>query len=224
MPLYFQAVRGAGTFRSGLMYLPQAATIAIMALVGGPLITKAGYYNPTLIIGSIFSIVGAGLITTFGPDTSPGRWISYQIIYGLGIGLAFQPPYVAVQTVLDDSIVPTALVLLSFTQQLGGIVMLSIAQNVFLNRLTHNLTIEVPQLGPDAISNHGALGLISAVPAAARDQVVFAYSKALGDVFYIALGLTGVVVLSALGVEWKSIKKEKNAETPNIVHDPSPDT
>lgn len=206
------------------MYLPQAATIAIMALVGGPLITKMGYYNPTLIIGSIFSIVGAGLITTFGPDTSPGRWISYQIIYGLGIGLSFQPPYVAVQTVLDDSIVPTALVLLSFTQQLGGIFMLSIAQNVFLSRLTHNLTTAVPQLDPDAISNHGALGLISAVPAAARDQVVLAYSKALSDVFYIALGLTGVVALSALGVEWKSIKKEKTGGTPSVGHDSSPDT
>lgn len=222
LPFYFQAVRGASTLGSGLMYLPLAVAIAIMALVGGPLTSYIGYYNPTLMAGSVFSVIGAGLISTFGPDTSPGKWISYQIIYGLGIGLAFQPPYFAVQTILDDSLVPTALVLLSFSQQIGGIVMLSIAQNVFLNRLTHNLTTNFPQLDPNAILSHGALGLISAVPPAARDQVVLAYNQALGGVFYIALGLTGVVVLCTLGLEWKSIKKAETTDTPSVVPDSTP--
>jgi len=107
--------------------------MAITALTGGPLTSFIGYYSPVLMLGSVSAAVAVGLISTFTPDTGAGEWISY---YGIGTGMAFQPPFIAVQTVLDDSTVPTALVLLSFTQIFGGIVVLSITQNVFLNRLT----------------------------------------------------------------------------------------
>jgi hypothetical protein len=189
------------------MYLPLAVAIAVMALAGGPLTAFIGYYNPTLVFGCLSSAVGAGLLSTLGPHTAAVRWISFQIVYGMGIGLSFQPPYIAVQTILDDSMIPTALVLLSFTQQLGGIVMLSIAQNVFLSRLTQNLTTMVPELDTKAILSQGALGLVAAAPDALRENVMVAYNAALVDVFYISLGLTGVAFISTFGVEWKSIKK-----------------
>ncbi|OKL60712.1 hypothetical protein UA08_03986 [Talaromyces atroroseus] len=209
LPFYFQAVRGASTFGSGLMYLPLAVALAISALAGGPLTSFIGYYNPVLMLGSVFMTVGSGLITTLRPDTSAGEWISYQIIYGVGIGLAFQPPFIAVQTVLNDSMVPMALVMLSFAQQFGGIIILSIAQNVFLNRLAHNLSTQVPGLDPDTVLDSGALGLINAVPEKFRNQVLAAYNGALVDVFYIALGLTCLVVVSTPGIEWKPIKQGK---------------
>jgi len=191
------------------MYLPLAVTLAISALAGGPIMSYIGYYNPTLIFGSILMAVGSGLLTTLRPDTGPEKWISFQILYGIGIGLAFQPPYIAVQTVLSNSMIPMALVMLSFAQQFGGIVILSIAQNVFLNRLTHNLTTQVPGLSPNDVLDSGALGLIDRIPVEFRDQVLVAYNGALVDVFYIALGLTCLVVVSTLGIEWKSVKQGK---------------
>jgi hypothetical protein len=33
-------------------------------------------------------------------DTSEGKWIGYQIVYGIGLGLCFQVPNLAAQTVL----------------------------------------------------------------------------------------------------------------------------
>lgn len=111
---------------------------------------------------------------------------------------------------LHDSIVPKALVVLSFTQQLGGILILSITQNVFLNRLAHNLATNVPELDPDEVPGSGALGLVHAMPAKLRDQVLVAYNGALVDVFYIALDLTCLVVASTLGIKWRSAKQAKN--------------
>lgn len=194
------------------MYLPAAVSLGLAALAGGPLVSKLGYYNPVLILGSVLAAVGCGLITSFTPDTSAARWISYQVIYGIGIGLSFQPPYIAVQTVLEESVVPMALVTLSFSQQLGGIVMLSIAQNVSLSRLTRNLIIKVPSLNPQVVLNSGALGLIHSVPANDRQGVEKAYNDALVQVFYVALGLTCVVVIAALGMEWRSVKEEHKSE------------
>jgi predicted MFS family arabinose efflux permease len=210
LPLYFQAVRGASTFGSSLMYLPLAVAMAITALTGGLLTSFIGYYSPVLMLGSVFAAVAVGLISTFTPNTGAGEWISYQTLYGLGIGMAFQPPFIAVQTVLDDSTVPTALVLLSFTQIFGGIVVLSIAQNVFLNQLTRNLAIEIPGLDPNLVLNYGATGFIKAVPAQFRDRVLGAYNGALVNVFHIALGLACLAVVGTLGIEWKSVKKGKH--------------
>ncbi|PMD45628.1 putative efflux pump antibiotic resistance protein [Hyaloscypha variabilis F] len=188
---------------------PWAVALAVAALVSGPLTSYIGYYNPTLILGSVLMTVGCGLITTLRPDTSAGMWISYQIIYGIGIGLAFLPPYIAVQIVLPESMVPTALVMLSFTQQFGGIVILSIVQNVFRNGLRQNLTTQVPGIDSDTLLGSGALDLINSVPPNLRDQVLVAYNGALVHVFYVALGLTGMVVVSTLGIEWKSVKMGK---------------
>jgi MFS family permease len=193
------------------MYVPLAVTLAVVVVVGGPLTTWFGYYNPVLIIGGTFAAVGAGLLTTLELDTSIGKWISYQIIYGIGIGLAFQPPYLAVQTILAESDVPTALVMLSYAQQFGGIVMLAIAQNVFLNRLSHNLS-RVHGLDVDAVGDGGALGIIQSAPAHLREQVLMAYNGALKDVFYIPLGLSCLVAVCMCGLEWRSMKKPKKDE------------
>jgi len=193
------------------MYLPLAVALAVVAFVGGPLTTWFGYYNPVLIIGGTFAAVGAGLLTTLELDTSIGKWVSYQIIYGIGIGLAFQPPYMAVQTVLAESMVPMALVMLSFAQQLGGIVVLAIAQNVLLTVLSRNLA-QVDGLDSAAVSSGGALGIIESAPEHLRGQVLSAYNDALKDVLYIPLALACIVAVCMFGLEWKSVKKAKEEE------------
>lgn len=195
------------------MYLPLALAMSISALAGGPITTYIGYYSPPLTIGCALTVIGTGLITTLEPHSSPGKWISYQIIYGIGIGVAFQPPFIAVQTVLEKSTVPAALVLLSFVQILGGIIVLSIAQNVFLTKLVGYLATVLPQLDGRIAMNNGALALIDSVPAAQRDKVLAAYNRALVDIFYISLGLSCVAVASTFGVEFRRIKqKDEKAE------------
>lgn len=105
--------------------------------------------------------------------------------------------------------VPTAFVILSFTQQLGGIVILSFAQNVSHNRLGYSLATQVPRVYPDTVLDSGTLGLINVIPENFRCQVVIVYNGALVGIFYIFLGLTCLVVLCTLGIEWKSIKEGK---------------
>lgn len=191
------------------MYLPTALALGVAVLASGPSISYLGYYNPVMILGGILMPVGAGLITTFTPETRSEIWISYQIIYGIGVGLSFQPPFIAVQTVLEDSLIPMAMGMLNFTQMLGGIVIPSIAQNVFLSRLASNLATGVPGLDPSSILNHGALGLVDAVPERFRGLVLEAYNDALVQVFYISLGLTCVVSICSLMIEWRSVKGKK---------------
>lgn len=195
------------------MYLPAAVSLGFGALASGPLQTYIGYSNPNMIFGCAVSMIGAGLLTTLRPDTPSGHWIGYLILYSFGSGLCFQPPYVVVQAILPESAVPTALVTLSYTQQSGIIVVLSIAQSVFFNRLTANLASVLPGTDPRTIlSNNGALSIIGAVPIIDRAAAIAAYMEALRNVFYIVLGLTAVLQLSCLGIEWYPLKKADKGE------------
>lgn len=207
LPIYFQAIRDATTFESGIMYLATAIPFAIAILVAGPVTSLIGYYTPVMILGTVLMAISTGLYTTFSPTTPPSEWISYQILYGIGVGLAFQQPYTAVQTVLPDSAVATALVVLSFTQEIGGIVALSIAQNMFTNRLTRNLAKQVPGLDPQAILKNGALGVKNIVSEEYAAGVKTAYNDAIVDVFYLALALTCLTVVGAVFIEWRSVKE-----------------
>lgn len=191
------------------MYLPTAVTFAPAVVVGGVITAKIGYYTPLMVVGSILMVIATGLFTTFTPRTPSSQWIPYQIVYGIGVGIAFQQPYTAVQTVLPDSAVATALVALSFTQQIGGIVALSVAQNMFLTRLASGLTREVPGLDAKLILNSGALGIRNVVSGKDLDVVIGVYNDAVVGVFYLTLGLTCLTVVGAVFIEWKSVKKEK---------------
>lgn len=168
-----------------------------------------GYYNPILICGSVLMVIGSGLMTTLSTRTSTVKWVVYQVLRGIGCGLAFQQPYTAVQTVLPEARVPMGLVSLSFTQEIGGIVALSVSQNVFVNRLKHRIASELPNLDISKTLNNGVLGVIDAAPAKARDQVLHAYNAALMDVFYIPLGLTCAAVAISLCMQWRSVKNKK---------------
>nr|POE88028.1 efflux pump aflt [Quercus suber] len=207
--LEFFAVRGATTGTSGLLTLSTAVPLGIAILAAGPITSFIGYYTPVMISGSILMSIAVGLLTTFNLETSSVRVILYQVLYGIGVGSVFQQPYTAVQAILPEAKVPIALVTLAFAQESGGIIALSIAQNIFVDQLTHRLTHLVPGLDPRTILHSGTIGLIEKVPSAMREEVLNAYCDVIVNVFYIALGFTCLTMIGAIGIEWRSIKEEQ---------------
>jgi hypothetical protein len=105
---------GKTAVESGTDLLPMVLVIAASAIANGQLVSVVGYYTPCLIIGVCFTIMGAGLLTTLAVDTSQGKWIGYQILYGFGLGLASQAPNMAAQTVLRKQDVAIGASLLFF--------------------------------------------------------------------------------------------------------------
>ena len=76
--------------------------MVVGSIGGGITNSKVGYYTPLAIIGSCIMAVGAGLLTTFQVDSGAGKWIGYQVVYGLGLGLCFQVPNLEAQPVLRE--------------------------------------------------------------------------------------------------------------------------
>ena len=72
---------------------------------------------------SVFPAIGAGLLTTYQVDTSVGRRIRYQVIYGVGMDLEAQTPLMVAQNVvaLEDIAIVSSFIMMM--QAIGGYVL-----------------------------------------------------------------------------------------------------
>ncbi|EZF34534.1 efflux pump [Trichophyton mentagrophytes] len=211
LPLWFQAIKGVSAVKSGIMNLPMILSLVIGVIMSGGLVTAIGYYAPFMIGCCVLSSVGAGLLTTFQTDTGHAKWIGYQVIYGIGLGMGMQQGSVACQTVLSKADVPIGSSLIFFAQQLGGTIFIAVAQNIFTNKLTSGLQ-HIPGLDAANLAQVGATTIRDLVkdPNTLR-LVLEVYNESVVKTYYIALAMSCVAILGALTIEWKSVKGQEKA-------------
>lgn len=186
-------------------------SMVVASILGGIVNGKIGYYTPLAIIGTCIMCTGAGLLTTFQVDTSTGRWIGYQILYGFGLGLCFQTPNLAAQTCLPRKDVPTGLALMLFGSLIGASVFVSIGENVLSNQLVQRLS-GLPGFDPSLVTSGGATSLLASLGEEVRETALVAYNEALRTVFLVGLIPTCLAALGTFSLEWKTVKKHKMAK------------
>ncbi|KAJ5898342.1 hypothetical protein N7504_008630 [Penicillium tannophilum] len=207
LPIYYQAIRDVSTMESGVRDLSRILGLTIAIIFAGAMTTMTGYYMPYMVLGGVLMSIGAGLTTTFNTTTSLARIISIQAIFGLGCGFAWQQPYIAVQASTPASDVPSAIVVLTFGQLLGGVVMLAISQNIFSIELISGLAAKVPGLDANLVLNSGVLSLRKVIPAKYLVEALAVYNDALVKVFYTGMAIACVTTFGALGSGWRSVKQ-----------------
>ncbi|KAI1214518.1 putative MFS aflatoxin efflux pump [Annulohypoxylon truncatum] len=208
LPIWFQAIKGTTAVDSGIRLLPITLSMVVASITNGIFVSKLGYYTPSMIIGTALMSVGAGLLTTLQQDTTTGKWIGYQILFGFGMGMCFQAPNLAAQTVLPTRDVPIGTSLVFFCQLLAGAIFLSVGQNVLDNQLLSRLS-GLPGFEPSMIEDNGATTLSSSLPAELLPTVLVAYNEALRQVFRLGLCLSCLTMLGSVCMEWRSVKENK---------------
>jgi hypothetical protein len=66
--------------------------VVVASFVSGGIVNAVGHYLSFIVIGPLIAAVGTGLLFTIKEGTSSAALIGYQILYGAGLGLAFQLP------------------------------------------------------------------------------------------------------------------------------------
>ncbi|KAK2626637.1 hypothetical protein QTJ16_003812 [Diplocarpon rosae] len=209
LPIWFQAVKDASAVKSGIMNIPMVLSLIVLSILSGILVTVIGYYAPFMILSSVFFAIGAGLLSTLTPESDHSKWIGYQCIAGIGIGLGMQQSLIAVQTVLDISLVPIGTSIVIFLQTLGGALFVSIGLNVFTNELVESLGKYAPDVNPLIVLSIGATSLQKDLPADQLPGVKLAYNAALTQAFLVAAVMAALTIIGAAAVEWKSVKGKK---------------
>ncbi|KAI9040119.1 MDR family MFS transporter [Aspergillus affinis] len=174
----FQSITAVSAVESSIRLLPLMLAVVLASIVGGLATQKAGYYTPFAIGGSWIMTIGAGLLTTLQVDTSEGKWIGYQILYGFGMGLSFQAPNLAAQTVLPAADVPIGSSLMFFGQLLGATIFISVGENVLDNQPVSRLS-GMPGFDPKFVTSGGATSLLGLLPEGLRGTALVVYYEAL---------------------------------------------
>jgi MFS family permease len=179
LPIWFQVIKGVGPEMSGVMTLPTLISQALASVLAGKLVSKIGYYTPFALGGSMLASIGSGLMSTFVPSISAGKWIGYQVMTGSGRGMAIQMPLTAINDLLSGDDVASGVAVLVFCQYFGGAFLLALGQTVFLARLGPALQSFAPKVQAKDLINAGATNIRTDVPAAELNGVLLAYNRAL---------------------------------------------
>ncbi|OBT72658.1 hypothetical protein VF21_08577 [Pseudogymnoascus sp. 05NY08] len=209
IPIYFQSVKGVSPALSGVYMLPAIISQMICSIVCGVLVGRIGYYLPFMVVSGILAAISSGLIATFTPSTSVGKWIGYQILSGAGRGLGMQIAIVAVQNVLPPAKIPVGMSTLVFSQVFGGAVFLSIGQTIFSGGLLSALAKYAPGVDAKKVVEAGATAIKTVVKPEQVAGVIEAYNHAINRNFYLSAGCGVGLFVFSLGMGWVNIKKKK---------------
>lgn len=220
MPLWFQAIKGVSPFQSGANSLPLVLSTVVASVVSGGLIQRLGYYTPFMIIGSCCLAVGSGLLTTLAVNVESAKWIGYLIVFGVGVGLSMQHANLAVQVILQRRDIPIGTAMLSFCQTLGGAVFTAVGQNLYIHKFSGSLE-QIEGIDVGHVLHSGATELTRSVAPELRESVLEAYNHALTHGTFLAvLFVTCLAVPAALGMEWRSVKKDPQKTQGPVARDP----
>ncbi|KAJ3495303.1 hypothetical protein NLG97_g3490 [Lecanicillium saksenae] len=214
IPFWQQIIRNATAASSGIALLPFILAVVIMATLVGFLVLRVGYYAPFMILSTVITPIGEGLMTTWTVDTNFSHWVGYQAMTGLGIGLGQQQPQVAIQAVLPKADIPAGVSIVVLVQTLSGAIFIAVGQSVLQNKLIQNLRAAFPNGGLDInrVAQASATQLRSLVPAKDLPAVLEAYNNALARLFLIAAIMSALTIIGSLSIEWKSVKKARKQQ------------
>ncbi|KAI8955553.1 efflux pump protein [Xylaria longipes] len=215
VPIYFQAVKGAGPSLSGVYTLPSILTQLLSIVISGALVGRLGYYLPFGILGGAITAVACGLISTWNPNTSTAEWIGYQILFGLR-GMALQVAVISVQHAVTPAQSPVAITFLVFAQNLLAAIFVIVGNAIFTQTLIQQVSVLVPSVSPEAAlaAGGGADAVRALLPPGSPelDGLLLAYSRSINAVFYMLAAVAVVCFAAAWGTGWVDIRKRNAAE------------
>ncbi|KAI1212165.1 MFS general substrate transporter [Annulohypoxylon truncatum] len=203
LPIWFQTIQGQSAVKSGIDLLPMVLLAAATSVLKGQLASLVGYYAPFFVFDVCFAATATALFTTLGVDTSEGKWIGYQILYGVGRVLASQAPNMAAQTVLPKEDVA-----------IGA----SLMQTLFGADFVTNRLAGIPGISFELIQNAEATDILDSVSTQYRAAALQGYNDSLRVVSVVALCMACLAVLGAVTMEWLTVKKKAPTKNPSGEH------
>jgi EmrB/QacA subfamily drug resistance transporter len=218
LPRWFQTVAGSSATESGYNLLPLLAGLIVSAILSGQIVARTGRYK-ILIFGSLVLLAfGLWLLTNLRVDTDrPLLWL-WMLIVGVGIGPSFAVFTLVVQNSVNPDRIGVATSSLTFFQQIGGTVGLTLAGTVLASRLVTEVPSQLLAAGVPAqvvagftqgggadITGTGDLGqrILASLPPdqqAAIQPLIPAIVQGIHTAFSIALastfwvGIVGAVI------------------------------
>lgn len=211
LPIYFQSIKNVSAAQSGIRNVPFILSVSLFTILSGGLITAFGQFGYLMILAAVLSTVGSGLIYMFEIDTTAGKWIGYQIVAGVGVGLGCQIPIIVNQALVAPSDLASVSAVTLFLQTIGGSFWVSAAQAAFVNRMLKKLPETAPNVDPRLVVATGATDLSRVFSPEELPGILEAYMAGLKVAFILCIALGAVSVVASFFPKWVSLKGKISA-------------
>jgi hypothetical protein len=104
-----------------------------MGIITGLIIHRTGQYIELIWIGVTLFAIGTGLYIHLSAVSSVGEITAFEIVAGIGAGLLFDPPLIALQALVSQDDTATATATLGLVRNLGTCLSTVIGGIVFQN-------------------------------------------------------------------------------------------
>ena len=91
-------------------------TESLIGIFAGVLIHRTGHYLELTRIGPVIMTIGMGLYVLSSTFSTTGEIVGFQVLMGIGSGLLFEPPLLALQAFVPQQNVATASSTFSFVR------------------------------------------------------------------------------------------------------------
>jgi EmrB/QacA subfamily drug resistance transporter len=201
LPIYLQAVKGLSATYSGLAILPLVVGIFTTSIGGGQIMVRTGRYKWMPITGAL--VVGAALFAFSRIQVDTPYYVLALIMYAFGMGLGFtmQVVVTAVQNSVDRRYMGVATASVTFFRSMGGAIGTALLGAILNIRLKHHLSEIVGAAqghGAGAPINTNDVTAIQALPEPIKSWVLEAFTRAMDDVFLVAVPFMAVAFVIAL--------------------------
>ena len=243
LPQWFQVVRGMGATESGLNLLPLVFALIAGATISGQVAARTGRYKPIIFGAMVVLAIGLLLLTNLRADTDlPVLWL-WMVVAGIGVGPSFALFAALVQNNVEPRQVGSATASLTFFQQIGGTIGLTIAGTLLADSLTKELPGRllangIPQQFVDQFATGGGGGqaldftgtgdlgakILANVPEAFRSVVQpfipnivqaihEAFAIAIASTFWISIGAAALAAVLVLFLREAPVRATAAAQT-----------
>ena len=220
LPLYFQSVQQASPLHSGLLILPVIVTEASLAVLTGFFIHRTGRYVELIWAGTLFMTLGFGLLIGLDAYSTLKEIVPFQIVAGIGSGMLFEPPLIALQALVSQDDTATAISTFSFVRNIAMSLSIVIGGVVFQNSMSIRgpairksglpSSITSQLTGADAAANVMVIGTIQNEAQKRIVKEAFAWSLRNMWILFTCVSVFGVVATAFIS---KEILSKEHTET-----------
>lgn len=202
MPTYLQMVTGYSPAQAGLLMIPMMGALLISSIIIGRRVSITGRYKRTMIVGTVITALGLGLLSSIHASTPVFLECLYLGVLGLGLGCCMQLLTLVAQNSFPLRRVGTATAGQNYFRQVGATLGSAVIGSLFATRLgdilSSNMPADAELGGPSANSLTPAV--VARLPEPQHTVVIESYNEALVPLFLwlVPLVLVGTALLCFL--------------------------
>ncbi|ODV96777.1 hypothetical protein PACTADRAFT_39663 [Pachysolen tannophilus NRRL Y-2460] len=229
--IYFQVVRGADAWHSGIDSLPFIITVVICSISSGILVGKTRYVKPFSVFGGLCGPIGCGLLCLLKVDSSSSDKIGLLILAGVGVGLLLQTSMITAQLVApktEGGLILTT-TFCNFIRSFGGALGSDLSETVFTSSAITKIdamiaankdTVDLSSLESIDISSLiSSPDQIDALSTEIQALLKNCIMESIRNVFYMCIDIAGLAFICSLFITNKRLP----AKAPKITNDKEKD-